>query len=68
MRLNCGKSRLQRRREHIYATEVWHKWFAWLPIRVKPEECVWLEHVERKISYWYGESYHTEYREMKDAQ
>ena len=26
---------------------VWHKWFAWHPVRIQGDELVWLEYVQR---------------------
>jgi len=28
-------------------TTNWFKWFAWFPVRVNDNECIWLEYVER---------------------
>lgn len=27
---------------------LWYKWFAWFPVRINDNECIWLETVERK--------------------
>jgi hypothetical protein len=44
MRLNCGPTA----REKNEAKKQWHLVFAWLPKRVGPRDCRWLELVERK--------------------
>lgn len=31
--------------------EKWHKKFAWLPRQVGPNDCRWLEYVERKGTF-----------------
>lgn len=30
----------------------WHRWFAWHPVQID-DRWVWLEHVERKLWFWY---------------
>jgi len=47
MKFNCGKSR----KERIERLEKWHRWFAWKPIKIGPQDCRWLEFVERKGHY-----------------
>lgn len=27
----------------------WHRWFAWYPVKLKNNQRVWLEYVERKL-------------------
>jgi hypothetical protein len=29
----------------------WHRWFAWRPVRIGGIDLVWLEIVERRLSY-----------------
>jgi hypothetical protein len=29
----------------------WHPWYAWFPVRLRDNDCRWLEWVERKIEY-----------------
>ncbi len=47
MRFDCGESATEKRRR----LSVWHKWFAWRPIRVKDHDCRWLEYIERRAEY-----------------
>lgn len=56
MRFKCGKdySKLQQ----------WHRWFAWCPIRMNGE-CVWLETIERRISFTFFYDTVWEYRELQ---
>ncbi|MDR5008266.1 hypothetical protein RGK87_04490 [Agrobacterium fabacearum] len=48
MKLNCGPTIEQKRLELRDRFCVWHRWFAWFPVRVSSGECVWLEYVERR--------------------
>lgn len=53
MRFECKKTRGD---ELLF----WHKWFAWYPVRIDSETCVWLEFVERRGNVEYnseGEEY-----------
>jgi hypothetical protein len=40
------------------AVKSWHRWFAWHPVRVSPDQAAWLEVVERRecgscdCEYW----------------
>jgi len=43
MRFNCGLSDEEK--------VVWHRWFAWKPVKVGPHDCRWLEYVERRVSW-----------------
>lgn len=37
----------------------WHPWFAWHPVTLSDDFTrVWLEVIERKVSYWWGENHH----------
>jgi hypothetical protein len=58
MRFNCNK----------YKVDItqWHKWFAWHPVKVKANECRWLEIVERRVTYMSIEYIEYEYRAIKD--
>jgi len=29
-------------------TTLWHRWFAWFPVRINDEQLLWLEYVHRK--------------------
>jgi len=51
------------------ALQMWHKWFAWFPIRIgkKKNRLIWLEYVMRRGEYWtsWGEDGYTwEYRRI----
>lgn len=55
MRFNCGPSLQERRnaralmlREKMQRFQVWHSYFAWMPIRVGESVCCWMETVERR--------------------
>lgn len=57
MKFDCGptpKERADARQkkvsDKIYANSKWHKCFAWLPVRVGPHDCRWLEAVERRAT------------------
>lgn len=61
MKFNCGPTYQQR----IAAKEKWHRWFAWYPVRIGPNDCRWLECVERKGKHhcsWFDEMWLWEYR------
>jgi len=45
MKLNCGLTRKEKKK----LEEEWHDWFAWRPIRVGSDECLWFETVERRL-------------------
>lgn len=44
MKLDCDK--------HL----VWHRWFAWYPVRLAEHDCRWLEWVERHLTGVYVSS------------
>jgi hypothetical protein len=53
MKLDCGltyeeklKNREQKRQEYVRKVSQWHKYYAWLPVRVGSRDCRWLEKVE----------------------
>lgn len=55
MRLKCGKTKRERLNLHWLACgrradwlKKWHTVFAWLPVRVGPNDCRWLERVARR--------------------
>lgn len=48
MKFNCGPTQDERRRQERDRFCVWHKWFAWFPVRVGTNDCRWLEMVERR--------------------
>ena len=31
----------------------WHEWFAWYPVKIEKNTCVWLEKIQRKGTYMY---------------
>jgi len=56
MKFNCGPTVGQRiekflnnRKEKL---SKWHKYFAWYPVRVSNNTCIWLGYVERKAKYY----------------
>ncbi|TCQ79984.1 hypothetical protein EDF68_10329 [Ochrobactrum sp. BH3] len=51
MKFNCGLTPEELREEKRKKWCVWHKWFAWHPVRVGRSDCRWLETVERKAQY-----------------
>jgi hypothetical protein len=32
----------------------WHRWFAWYPVHIGPNDCRWLETVERSGTFYSG--------------
>lgn len=51
MRLNCGPTKEQAHAALTLRLCNWHRCFAWLPVRVGPNDCRWLEVVERKYAF-----------------
>ena len=50
MKFNCGPTAEERiRRKCVY-----HRWFAWRPVRIGANDCRWLEFVFRKGTYHRG--------------
>jgi hypothetical protein len=56
MRFNCGLTReekdqllFEKRAARREAKFQWHGAFAWLPVRIKPRVCIWLEFYERRM-------------------
>ena len=56
------------------AARAWHRHFAWLPVRVSPQEERWLETVERRLTpywsrhdatWWTEDIWQYEYRALK---
>jgi len=47
MKFNCGPTQAERRQQARDRFCVWHRWFAWFPVRVGSGDCRWLETVER---------------------
>lgn len=33
---------------------VWHRWFAWYPVRLTDHDCRWMEWVERRQEFYSG--------------
>jgi len=53
---------------YVNPKESWHTWFAWRPVWIG-KEYVWLEKVERKLTYIAANEYtfvEVEYRNLKD--
>lgn len=61
MKLNCGLTFNERYEQKTN----WHKWFAWYPVRIASGDCRWLEHVERKVDYLWGDVDKINYRELQ---
>lgn len=52
MKFDCGKrSRSQHVTSRHRALRLWHRWFAWYPVRIGQHDCRWLEFVQRKGTY-----------------
>ena len=51
MKFNCGLTSAEKWEQTKEKRKVWHKWFAWRPVRVGSGDCRWLEYVERKGSF-----------------
>lgn len=47
MKLDCGPTPRQRHQRK----QLWHRWFAWFPVRIGPGDCRWLETIHRKGTY-----------------
>jgi hypothetical protein len=47
MQFDCGRTWTEKRAN----LAKWHRKFAWLPIRVAPHDCRWLEYVERRMTW-----------------
>jgi hypothetical protein len=47
VRFNCGPSLVQRLDDWSRRRRNWHRWFAWRPVRLPDNTCVWWEWVER---------------------
>lgn len=62
MKLNCGPSIADRLHARWKRIQQWHTWFAWRPVRLTDNRCVWLERVLRRyepgyeIGYWVYEA------------
>lgn len=65
MIIKCGPTY----KEKIEAQKSWHPVFALIPRRTVDNECVWLEKVNRRISFycnnWTGEIIDYEYKRIK---
>lgn len=62
MKFNCGMTRAEAHREYAWTIAQWHDVFAFFPIRVGPEECRWLEVVQRRNVHWNAMNPVWEYR------
>lgn len=49
-RIPHGKTEVGRRQKATQSLCVWHRWFAWHPVRIGINEYAWLETVERKAA------------------
>jgi len=54
------KAKLDAERQKRDALVVWHRFFAWTPIRVGSHDCRWLEWIERKGT-WYEPNWTNRY-------
>jgi hypothetical protein len=54
MRFDCGETAFEKK----VRLSLWHKWFAWYPVKLSAHDCRWLEWVERRVinefSYGHG--------------
>lgn len=53
MKFNCGltgDAKEAAARAERDKLKVWHRWFAWYPVRVGQNDCRWLEYVERRAT------------------
>ena len=57
MKFNCDKSDDRKTK--------WHLWFAWHSVKVGPNDCRWLEYVERKGLYSMTVGWIYSYREVE---
>ena len=62
MRINCGAD-LTSRKQRL---ENWHRWFAWHPMVMPSGDLVWLEWIERKITYGYDHGPVADHREIPE--
>lgn len=51
MKFNCGPTQDERRQAARDVFCVWHRWFAWFPVRIAHGDCRWLEFVERRAQF-----------------
>lgn len=58
MKFNCGPDWLEKHE----AKKDWHLHFAWLPVRVGPRDCRWLEWLMRKGKHHSARRWTWEYR------
>jgi len=64
MRFNCDKFSDWRYKKYL-ASQEWHRWFAWYPVRLGYHDCRWFEWVERrwfKNDCWDHDYWAWEYR------
>jgi hypothetical protein len=62
MKFKCGPSLYDRFEARHRRLRQWHRWFAWRPVHIAPDICVWLEKIERKGSPGYEGWTDWEYR------
>lgn len=43
------EARWKRRLEWFKKSQEWHKWYAWFPVKLGPNDCRWLETIETRI-------------------
>ena len=48
MKFNCLTPR-----QRAEKSEIWKHWFAWYPIKMGPNDCRWLETIQRRPTYYY---------------
>jgi hypothetical protein len=66
MKFNCGPSLYERLEARDKRRQEWHRFFALFPRRVGPNDCRWLEVIERKGYLWscYGDWWEWKYRPL----
>jgi len=54
MRFNCPdrltkyKAQIAAQQAWVEKVSKWHSWFAWYPVRIEGNQCVWLEWIMRR--------------------
>ncbi len=52
MKFNCSKRSWDQKKEaRMRALKLWHRYFAWFPVRIGRYNCCWLEFIQRKGKY-----------------
>lgn len=69
MKFRCDQRKIRReKRERRY--QDWHPWFAWYPVKIRFNDCRWLEKVERRFLKYYRDTsirWAVEYRSLTNV-